>query len=637
MKNYFIDQHKKTSLSLILLVFFGIFATFAQTRNPTPSSYNPYGTYTNGLLEYLRMGTGYQNEILIDAPMYDGRGLQIATARKGLLGDDVNGSSLGGYNAAAMIDININGTLEKAVLCWNIITTNPYGRRTGFVLTKDLKYKTTIEERMAICKTNLANVRPNDYNLTTTYYTIKNTTSPWTDNTYVYPNQTGAENKVKYYYVNNGVINLLVDLPYTPNVGGEIKGKAIDLASPGRSFRRVTSVSSVARDVYEQGTTNVIGEVRFVYGFVYTDTNERVYCWVNYDCLELPIIPVTGVTMTPATVTVSVDNTQQLTATVAPSDATNQAVSWTTSNAAIATVSASGLVTGVAFGTATITATTQDGGKIATSAITVTQLVATTLNPVGDADIYQGSSTTNYGTNTILRAKNTSGSSVTRKTYVKFDLTSANLTNIQSAKVRLYCSALDGTYSVTAYQQATDTWTETALTWGNAPAIGTAIGAQSINATAKYFEWDVTSYVQSQNSGDKVVSLCFADAATAGLMATFESKEGTNKPQLVITDLKNAKIASTKSLKAEKNSELMVKVYPNPLNQDVLTLKLEGYENLDKPEVFIYNLLGQEVYQSKIPDNKTLKINTSGLKKSSTYIVSVRSGNSILNTKLIVN
>ena len=187
-----------------------------------------------------------------------------------------------------MIDIKINGTPEKAVLCWNVVTTNPYGRRTGFVLTKDLKYRSTVESRMTTCKTNLANVRPNDYGKATTYYLIKNQVSPWPENTYVYPNQTGAANKVKYYYVNNGVVNLLVDLPYTLNVGGEIKGKAIDLGSPGRSFRRISSVLSATRDVYQQGTRNVIGEVRFVYGFVYTDTGERVYCWVNYDCLELP-------------------------------------------------------------------------------------------------------------------------------------------------------------------------------------------------------------------------------------------------------------------------------------------------------------------------------------------------------------
>ena len=84
-----------------------------------------------------------------------------------------------------------------------------------------------------------------------------------------------------------------------------------------------------------------------------------------------PVAP-TGVSIAPATVSLSAGATAQLTATVAPTNATNKAVSWTTSNAAVATVDASGLVTGVGAGTATITATTQSGGKTATSAVTVT-------------------------------------------------------------------------------------------------------------------------------------------------------------------------------------------------------------------------------------------------------------------------
>jgi hypothetical protein len=82
-------------------------------------------------------------------------------------------------------------------------------------------------------------------------------------------------------------------------------------------------------------------------------------------------IAVTGVTLTPATATISVGNTQQLTATVAPTNATNKVVSWTSSNTAVATVNTSGLVTAVASGTATITVTTQDGAKTDTSVITV--------------------------------------------------------------------------------------------------------------------------------------------------------------------------------------------------------------------------------------------------------------------------
>jgi hypothetical protein len=82
-------------------------------------------------------------------------------------------------------------------------------------------------------------------------------------------------------------------------------------------------------------------------------------------------VAVTSVTLTPATATISVGNTQQLTETIAPSNATNNTVTWSTNNATVATVNASGLVTAVASGTATITVTTQDGAKTDTSVITV--------------------------------------------------------------------------------------------------------------------------------------------------------------------------------------------------------------------------------------------------------------------------
>ncbi|WP_142501264.1 Ig-like domain-containing protein [Klebsiella sp. 2680] len=84
-------------------------------------------------------------------------------------------------------------------------------------------------------------------------------------------------------------------------------------------------------------------------------------------------IAVTGVTVTPATASIAVGSTQQLNATVEPSNATNQAVTYTSSDEAVATVNASGLVTAVAAGSATITATTADGSFTATSVITVTE------------------------------------------------------------------------------------------------------------------------------------------------------------------------------------------------------------------------------------------------------------------------
>ncbi|MDE6440960.1 MAG: Ig-like domain-containing protein, partial [Bacteroidales bacterium] len=81
---------------------------------------------------------------------------------------------------------------------------------------------------------------------------------------------------------------------------------------------------------------------------------------------------VTGVTLdkTAAELTVG-GEALQLTATVAPADATDKTVAWTSSNEAVATVSASGLVTAVAAGEADITVTTKDGGFTAVCKVTV--------------------------------------------------------------------------------------------------------------------------------------------------------------------------------------------------------------------------------------------------------------------------
>lgn len=86
-------------------------------------------------------------------------------------------------------------------------------------------------------------------------------------------------------------------------------------------------------------------------------------------------VAVTGVDLTPATASLLVGATQQLTATVAPTDATDKTVSYVSGTPSVATVSASGLVTAVANGSSTITVTTTDGSFTDTSVITVTTAV----------------------------------------------------------------------------------------------------------------------------------------------------------------------------------------------------------------------------------------------------------------------
>jgi len=99
----------------------------------------------------------------------------------------------------------------------------------------------------------------------------------------------------------------------------------------------------------------------------------------------LPISLVTGISVSPAQASILVYAAQQLTATVAPLNATNKNIIWSSNNTSTATVNSLGLVTGIAAGDATITATTQDGGFISASAITVNNLPAPPigLNTIG--------------------------------------------------------------------------------------------------------------------------------------------------------------------------------------------------------------------------------------------------------------
>ena len=85
--------------------------------------------------------------------------------------------------------------------------------------------------------------------------------------------------------------------------------------------------------------------------------------------VKAKIIEVTGITLDKTTATLTVGDNLTLTATVAPANATDKTVTWTSSDAAVATVDATGKVTAVKAGTATITANA--GEKTATCTVTV--------------------------------------------------------------------------------------------------------------------------------------------------------------------------------------------------------------------------------------------------------------------------
>ncbi|WP_299605295.1 carbohydrate-binding protein [uncultured Aquimarina sp.] len=84
-------------------------------------------------------------------------------------------------------------------------------------------------------------------------------------------------------------------------------------------------------------------------------------------------VPVTGVNVTPANLTLVAGTTGNLTGAVTPANATTKTMTFTSSNTSVATVTQSGVVTAVSAGMATITVNTTDGNFTDTATITVTE------------------------------------------------------------------------------------------------------------------------------------------------------------------------------------------------------------------------------------------------------------------------
>ena len=96
--------------------------------------------------------------------------------------------------------------------------------------------------------------------------------------------------------------------------------------------------------------------------------------WYPYfgQIVEMPLVTASSITLNKTESVMPKDATLQLIATVLPESTTNMAVTWASSDTTIATVDENGLVTAVAVGNATITATTTDGSNLSAScAVTV--------------------------------------------------------------------------------------------------------------------------------------------------------------------------------------------------------------------------------------------------------------------------
>ena len=98
-------------------------------------------------------------------------------------------------------------------------------------------------------------------------------------------------------------------------------------------------------------------------------TYQNAEGWKDFEIKIIIENPVTSITLNTEQLTMEYGTKEQLTATVAPDDADNLGLTWTSDNEEVATVDENGLVTAVGEGTATITATANDGSGVAASCV----------------------------------------------------------------------------------------------------------------------------------------------------------------------------------------------------------------------------------------------------------------------------
>jgi|GEM_PF-75864 len=151
-------------------------------------------------------------------------------------------------------------------------------------------------------------------------------------------------------------------IAFTKSSGSEKVAVMVNVRNSSKSFTIPSGMAGNYVDAYSGANVTLTSGAT---------QNLGAYEYIVLTNASVPVVDVTGVALTPTSATINEGLTTLLSASVAPSNASNQNVTWSSSNTAVATVSATGLVTGVSAGTATITVTTEDGGFTSSSTITV--------------------------------------------------------------------------------------------------------------------------------------------------------------------------------------------------------------------------------------------------------------------------
>lgn len=274
-----------------------------------------------------------------------------------------------------------------------------------------------------------------------------------------------------------------------------------------------------------------------------------------------------------------------------------------------------------------------------------------TLQPVHDAYVRNGTNAgVTHGTtdpNTLITKLNANPSAGNdRHTYLRFDISGVT-GNVSSAVLRVYGRLSDNRAAnipVGAFAVSNTTWTESTITWNNKPATGASLQTATVtDSIARYYTWDITSYIQSEKAaGRNSISLALINGLATEPITSWHSKEtGSNPPQLVVN-------TSSSLRQATQSSEVITKTkftgdntptltsYPNPFNESStisFSLSKAGYVNLA-----VVDITGRQVavlVNGNLPaGNHRVRFSAEN-ESSGVYIVRMIHAGAMITTKLV--
>ena len=188
-----------------------------------------------------------------------------------------------------------------------------------------------------------------------------------------------------------------------------------------------------------------------------------------------------------------------------------------------------------------------------------------------------------------------------RETYLTFDLSSVS-GPVTAATLKIFGhteSSSDANVGVGAYAVSNTTWTESAITWNNKPASASSAltTATVTDATGRYYNWNIASYIQSEiAAGRTKVSFVLKNQQSTSGRLIWNSKEtGSNAPQLTITTSTALTAArqATSAITLPATITSRLNSFPNPFKGNS-TISF----NLEKPahtNLAVYDITGKQV------------------------------------------